>query len=399
MNLPRFIQIHSLTSYTGVLLNRDDYGLAKREPYGGVIRTRVSSQCCKYAWRNADGIYAMEDALGLEESYRSRSIVTKIAQDLAGEFPGHKCFDEVVTAYQQLVYGKDADTKLKRQPLLLGAPEVRMIASKMRDTLAATAELSVKKDITAALKEVTDRSKIFSTMRENGEMAAGSAAVLFGRMITSDRSANIDAPIHVAHAFTVHGQESEIDLFTVNDAMANKQFVNGELVTNKMIDDDTVDHKGETEINSGIFYGYVSINVPELVSNVTGCDPKDWLNADRELAGRIVAHLLRTIAEVSPGAKKGSTSPYGYAHTLLVEAGQRQPRSLSSAFRTPVKPRFKDTLEAMKDYLQCVDDNYETGEARRFLSLDRNLELPFAERAKMSELQQWVGSIIEQGEA
>ena len=34
----RFLQIHSLHGYSAVLLNRDDSGLAKRLPYGGVLR-------------------------------------------------------------------------------------------------------------------------------------------------------------------------------------------------------------------------------------------------------------------------------------------------------------------------------------------------------------------------
>lgn len=44
---PRFLQIHFLAPYTAALLNRDDAGLAKRLPYGGSLRTRVSSQCLK----------------------------------------------------------------------------------------------------------------------------------------------------------------------------------------------------------------------------------------------------------------------------------------------------------------------------------------------------------------
>ena len=41
----RFLQIHFLTSYAATLLNRDDAGFAKRIPFGGVVRTRISSQC------------------------------------------------------------------------------------------------------------------------------------------------------------------------------------------------------------------------------------------------------------------------------------------------------------------------------------------------------------------
>ena len=34
----RFLQIHTLHSYTAALLNRDDSGLAKRLTFGGVSR-------------------------------------------------------------------------------------------------------------------------------------------------------------------------------------------------------------------------------------------------------------------------------------------------------------------------------------------------------------------------
>jgi len=55
------IQVHMLTSYPAVLLNRDDAGLAKRIPYGGVERTRVSSQCLKKHWRESDIVSGLGD--------------------------------------------------------------------------------------------------------------------------------------------------------------------------------------------------------------------------------------------------------------------------------------------------------------------------------------------------
>ncbi len=52
----------------------------------------------------------------------------------------------------------------------------------------------------------------------------------------------------------------------------------------------------------------------------------------RELAGKVVEHLLHLIATVSPGAKRGSTAPFDWAKFMLVEAGDWQPRSLAGAF-------------------------------------------------------------------
>ena len=59
MTVPKFIQIHTLTAYPAALLNRDDAGLAKRLPFGGATRIRVSSQCLKRHWRKAEGKHAL----------------------------------------------------------------------------------------------------------------------------------------------------------------------------------------------------------------------------------------------------------------------------------------------------------------------------------------------------
>ena len=55
----------------------------------------------------------------------------------------------------------------------------------------------------------------FRAFRETDCFPAGLIGALFGRMVTSDPGANIDAAIHVAHAFTVHAEESESDYFSV----------------------------------------------------------------------------------------------------------------------------------------------------------------------------------------
>jgi len=56
---PLFLQIHALTSYPAALLNRDDVGFAKRIPFGGATRTRISSQCLKRHWRTFQGEHSL----------------------------------------------------------------------------------------------------------------------------------------------------------------------------------------------------------------------------------------------------------------------------------------------------------------------------------------------------
>ena len=152
-------------------------------------------------------------------------------------------------------------------------------------------------------------------MREGASLPAGLTSALFGRMVTSDTDANITAPVHVAHAFTVHEEEPESDYFTAVDDLSG--------------DEPGADTIQETELTSGLFYGYVVVDLPTLLSN---------LGEDLDLAGQVLHNLVYLIAEVSPGAKLGSTAPYGRASFMLLEAGDRQPRSLAEAYRTPCVP-------------------------------------------------------------
>jgi CRISPR system Cascade subunit CasC len=386
MTTPKFIQIHFLTSYAAALLNRDDSGLAKRLPYGGVMRTRVSSQCQKRHWRMSDSLHSLLNIEGAEESYRSRDLVTKL---IRAPFDGEvdaAVLDAVEPLFQAAVYGKDGAAKNKRQPLLMGAPEIRFLKDRFEAIVTSTTDPAEAKAAAEAFCADKDFKATMKVMREGAALHMGLPAALFGRMVTSDTTANIDAPIHVAHAFTTHAEETESDYFAVVDDLSGPA-------------DAGADHIGETEINSGLYYGNVVIDLVGLVSNMTGTDRAAWLEADRTMAAEVVAHLINLIAETTPGAKKGSTAPHAYAHTLLVEMGDRQPRTLAAAFRSPSRPSFEASEEALAAHLGEHDRAYETGEARRFLSLRNAAQFPGAERATMRELTDWVRTAILDGAA
>jgi CRISPR system Cascade subunit CasC len=74
--MTRFVQIHTLASYPAALLNRDDAGLAKRMPYGGASRIRISSQCLKRHWRLVDDEWSLKNT-GAPMGIRSREIVER----------------------------------------------------------------------------------------------------------------------------------------------------------------------------------------------------------------------------------------------------------------------------------------------------------------------------------
>lgn len=373
MTTPRFLQIHTLHSYTGALLNRDDSGLAKQLPYGGTLRTRVSSQCLKRHWRTADDVHALNNIVGAAESFRSRELVTiKVFDPLRPHFP-EEVLKVLEDEFQKAVYGDKADKgKQSRQTLLFGAPELAWLAREA-EQLAQNST-----DAKTAKAAVTEWSKTFKenirALRDGTTLPGGLTAALFGRMVTSDPSANIDAPVHVAHAFTVHKAETESDYFTAVDDLKREE------------DDGGADTIQETELTSGLFYGYVVVDLPGLIRNC---------GHDRALSARVLHNLVYLIAEVSPGAKLGSTAPYGRAGFMLLEAGDRQPRSLADAYRRAVAADLDVAVERLADHLGKLDAVYATGEDRRHLSLAAVPPLASTPGA-LAELATWAAALVDE---
>ena len=268
MTSPRFLQIHTLHSYPAALLNRDDSGLAKRMPFGGAVRTRISSQCLKRHWRTAEDEFAIHNIAGSTEAIRSRNIVERM---VIAPLKNTNGIDEaVLTAVQEAfnvgVYGNSGTAESGRQPLLLGLPEVEYLQEK-----AGTICSEYPSDVEGAKGAATDlfharrgEGNNFRAFRESAALPAGLEGALFGRMVTSDPGANIDAAIHVAHAFTVHREESESDYFSVVDDLQGDD------------EDAGAAHIGDMELTAGLFYGYVVVDVPGLVSNLEGCRSEDW---------------------------------------------------------------------------------------------------------------------------
>lgn len=394
MSLPRFIQIHTLHTYPAALLNRDDAGLAKRLPYGAAVRTRISSQCLKRHWRIADDAFALTK-LGAPMATRTRYVAELIRQRLIEQGIDESRAFATAEALLEGLFGDKADKKKEGakalqtgQAVLFGNEEIAYLTRRCREIASDIAEpTALKAEIAKFLK---DEKKNIEAMK----LGSGLESALFGRMVTSDVLANRDASVSVAHAFTVHEAQVENDYFTVVD-----DFPQGE---------DGAGSAGifDTELASGLYYGYVVVDVPQLVANLEGIAAKEVFAegtkaATRELAGKVAQHLLHLIATVSPGAKRGSTAPYGWATFVLVEAGDWQPRSLAAAFHDPLPLKGEASIRTraagkLAEEIATLDAAYGMPTARRFLALDE-LTVPAAERTTLAKLGEWVAQVVRDG--
>ncbi|HMN22337.1 MAG TPA: type I-E CRISPR-associated protein Cas7/Cse4/CasC [Ottowia sp.] len=389
MTLPRFLQIHTLHNYPAALLNRDDAGLAKRLPYGDAIRTRISSQCLKRHWRVADDAFALKN-LDVPMAVRSRETPRLIKERLmeAGVAePLAQIAVEGLRAAGLLDKAKDLkgkDALETGQAVLLGYAEIEYLVQRCA---ALAGEHNEEKELKAAIAAfLKEEKKNIEALR----LGSGLESALFGRMVTSDVLASRDAAVYVAHAFTVHEAQVENDYFTVVDDLLREA---GEAGSAGIFD---------TELASGLYYGYLVVDVPQLVANLEGVHIKDWARIDAEqraLAGRVVQSLLHLVATVSPGAKRGSTAPFEWAKFMLVEAGDWQPRSLAGAFQNALalrQPALRQAaVERLTDEMARMDAAYGAPLARRYLAVD-DVTVPGAQRLPLQALAEWAQAAVVQ---
>jgi CRISPR system Cascade subunit CasC len=387
-----FLQFHTLTPFAASLLNRDDLGRAKRMPYGGASRIRVSSQCLKRHWRDTASTWSMKDLLdpgagtAAPGTVRSRKIISRlVAKPLVEEGFSVDAVITVLDALKSAMLGEskkakadkaiaqkgakkpkaaaeieepiDVDEQLEtaldtNQVIVLGQPEIAFIKNSATELLRQPPN-----DLDAAVKTYM---KTHGANLKAMRLASGLDAALFGRMVTSDILARGDGAIHVAHALTVHAEEAEPDYFVAIDDITREA---GELGTGLI---------QTAELTSGLFYGNVVIDVPLLVSNLEGVPQNHWRSADRRLAAKVVEHFVHLMA-----------TPYAYADLVLAEAGTRQPRSLMTAFHHPVPKADArvGAVNALAGHLTAFDRMYGREEARQVAAMvdvgdlpaDRNL--------------------------
>ncbi|WP_240096624.1 type I-E CRISPR-associated protein Cas7/Cse4/CasC [Thermomonas flagellata] len=358
-----FLQIHTLTAYPASLLNRDDAGLAKRIPFGNAVRLRVSSQCLKRHWREDLAPRLPE----LPDGQRTRAFFTRtvLPRAVAAGVPEDLAKSLIEPLAKAVIDGGVKEGGDLNQPVLFGLREADYFVQLLR-------EASQAGDPKKALEERLKSKEEKDNLKAMSKSAAGLTAALFGRMVTSDLLARVDAPVHVAHAFTVHTANTEMDYFTVVDDL-NRE------------DETGAAHANQAELGAGLYYGYVAVDVPLLVSNLTGCEARDWRAQDGSTARRVLEALIDSILRQSPGAKKGSTAPYAWADALYLETGRSQPRALSNAFLDALRPEGKSdlrnaALSRLAAYVKQLDAMYgdpAEGETRHLsTTLEQPAQLP-----------------------
>ena len=370
-----FIELHLLQAFPPAALNVDDTGAPKSAIVGGVPRARISSQ----AWKRAIRTYMRDTGLlgASELSVRTRRLQDLLSRRLVAG--GRDSGDAVAVASLAirmldltvddngqtpvLLFVANSEVDALEQacndawePLLetarkLGAQQEQMSpASDGEDAAPAgngdrPSRGRASRDTTRSVREdrreareatrtlVPDDARhlmrrVLTTAprRTDNPSARVPTAVdlaLFGRMIATMPGARVDGAAAVAHAVGVSRLEPETDFFTaVDDLLAADETGAGMI--------------GTVEFNASTYYRYMTVNVVEVLDNLSG---------DAALARRGVDAFLRAALLAVPTGRQRSTAALTRPSVVLLTA-RRGPFSLVNAFLQPVASTSRDGIMA-----------------------------------------------------
>lgn len=316
---PRFLDIHVVQPVPYANLNRDDTNSVKTMLYGDALRTRISSQCWKRAIREH-----FQDTLG-DSALRTRRIGERVAEALRtrgwDEALAERAGAHVAAGSSikwEVAKGKDKQpitNKVLTNALVYlpedAVEELADIAEAHKDTLTTDFTGKGKAKPESALKGKIDKV----LLKRNGVIN------LFGRMLAEVDHAGVDGAVQVAHAFTTHTTEIELDYFAAVDD-----------VTATMGDETGSGHMGTAEFSTGTFYRFATVDLRELAKNLSD-DHDTAVDAARELAGQFLLSFIESL----PQAKKNSTAPHSLPHLVHVAVRSDRPLSFAAAFEEPVR--------------------------------------------------------------
>jgi len=341
----RFVDIHLLQTIPYANLNRDDLGSPKSLTYGGVNRTRVSSQCWKRATRQA-----LEDQLP-DKAIRTRKVVVEVAERLCKEGWPRELAD--YAARQLLVAagakrskskksnGEDEGLSLENSgytSVLLFLPESSL------DGLAALARR--ERDALERAYASGKEQKPPFTQEEVRNLLIGRTGTiaLFGRMLAELPDGKVDGAVQVAHAFTTHATDTEVDFFTaVDDKLSSDETGSG--------------HMNSAEFSAGVFYRYATVNVRDLIDN---------LDDDAAVARGLTERFLSAFATAMPSGKRTATAPHTLPDLAYIAVRSDRPVSLAAAFERPVRAGWEagglaePSRQQLADYASVLHEMWGT---------------------------------------
>ena len=307
------IEIHAIQNHSPANLNRDDLGAPKTCYFGGVLRSRISSQCIKRSIRMSK---EFENLLG---GTRTRQLAKLIAEKVTGK----------------------SDVK-KRAANILKSCGIAPKDDDRSDMLVYTTSEAIQE--MADLLQNADEKNDEELAVEFGNLIARRTAVpdmaLSGRMLETGvlKDTTVEAALQVAHAISTHEARPEVDYYVAADDIPG--------------DDAGAGYVAEAMFASACFYKFFSIHWETLVENLKG---------NEALAAHTVGAFIRGAALTNPTGKQNSFAAHNPPDGMLVEI-KNTPISYANAFAKPAAQGERDiisqSIAQLGQYIHDLDTGY-----------------------------------------
>ena len=308
--MSQIVEIHLLQNFAPGNLNRDDTGAPKDAVFGGVRRSRISSQCVKRAVRRHFRASGLVDEAAL--AARTKRIPAEIERRL------------------REIHGRSEDSAKMMKAIEVALEQIDLkVTKRSKDSPDEAGQtqylLFLGEGEIAELAKVVDRAfdelvggKPSKQAKADIENCIGQAravdVALFGRMLADRKDFNVDAAAQVAHAISTHRVDREVDFFTAID-----DFAPADAAASGML--------GTVEFNSSCYYRYAVVNLDLLRRN---------LGADNNMTSDAIRAFLRGMIEAVPTGKQNSFAAHNPCTFAAVSVREGAPMNLANAFEKPV---------------------------------------------------------------
>lgn len=295
MSKSLFIDIHILQSVPPSNINRDDTGSPKTARFGGVARSRVSSQAWKKAARDLFPAYVDSSNLGERTKY-----VVKLIADKAMKSEGNLQEEDALSKAKETLkkYCKGSNKDLS-----FDAKDKNKLSTLIFMSQAEIEQLAQCVLGNEQVKNLKGRDLVKDALD----------IAMFGRMVATKPDLNVDAAVQVAHAISVGRAETEFDYFTALDDRAPEDNAGAAMIET-------------TEFISSTLYRYADIDVLHLCENL----------GSAAVACRGIEAFLNAFIRSMPTGKQNSFANRTLPAAVIVELRETQPVSLVNAFEKPI---------------------------------------------------------------
>jgi CRISPR system Cascade subunit CasC len=321
-----FLNLNVLFTTSIANPNRDDTGAPKQVVFGGVTRSRMSSQSMTRAKRRQ----FEQAAAGDQITFRAKApgfvrYAITMAEEIATAGGTSLTATETKTIEERI--GQTVDALVKKDKAI--------DAKKKPPTEAATATEPDSKDTAVWLAEPEIHAIAVAAVAavRSGTPAAVPAlkrtlslsVAAFGRMFANMPELQNEAAIQRAHAYTTHGTDVELDYFIAANDLPLPDEGRGAA------------HLAHAQLTGGVYYWHANIDRRQLWDS--------WIPAgDTATVRAQLTELLWALLTALPTGKQNTSAHHTLPSAVLVGTS-RQPNALHQCFEKPVVARIDGYLQ------------------------------------------------------